>query len=364
MEHWKSLPEPLRTALDPRPWEPPAHPLRESLSEDDPLSAVVRAHLEGGPVAAALVGPAGSGRSSRLGVLARHLGGVRRVTRITAERRLRSDADVAALLARFAGSEPAGLASDTTRRWLEEGPPSAVLVDDADRLFPRAVGADGPARMLLAALLQARERHLFVFVFRDWSWRRLDYRVGASDCFNHVVEVGYPGDETFEAILGARMEIAGPVVSWPEEVASNPAAVPSEEAPTQAERFIERLRERSRGNLRLALLLWLVAVRADEGSDLWVFDAPRAVDLDVLKRLDESRRFSLVELIAHGGLTVAEHSELFQTSAADSLLILEGLGSQRLVLREFGRVGPERYDVDPAFYGPVCGALEAMHLLY
>lgn len=364
LERWRALPQPLRSALDPRPSE---RATREP-ADDDPLEGALRAHLEGEPVAVALVGPAGCGRSTRLHGSARRLERDRRVVRIDADRRLRTDRDVAALLAQCAGADAAGFSPEAARNWIERGGSTAVFIDDAERLFPRAVGADAPARQFLATLLEARERHLFVLGFRDWAWRRLDYRLAASNCFTHVVEQGYPDQASFVATFAARMEIAGPALVWADDAAaptSGPDGPSDEARASAADRFLGRLHDRSRGNYRLALLQWLVAARpADDSDTHWVLDDPRTVDVRVLKDLDELGRFTLVELIVHGGLTAAEHAELFLVADADSRLVLERLRSDRLVLRVAGRAGADRYDVDPALYVPVASALDAVHLLY
>ena len=79
-----------------------------------------------------------------------------------------------------------------------------------------------------------------------------------------------------------------------------------------------------------------------------------------------SEIFSLAEVLAHGGLTPAEHSEIFRLDQQHSQTVLEYLVQIRLLQGEgedrYGR--PRIYTVNPLFYRPLTNVLNSMHILY
>jgi hypothetical protein len=90
------------------------------------------------------------------------------------------------------------------------------------------------------------------------------------------------------------------------------------------------------------------------------------LDTDFIKKLDSIYLFSLAEILCHGGLTPAEHSELFNVDTLRGRIVLEYLRQIRLLHGhgEDRHDQPVSYTINPLFYQPISTVLVAMHILY
>ena len=114
------------------------------------------------------------------------------------------------------------------------------------------------------------------------------------------------------------------------------------------------------------LFYWVLSTQYDEAVRGVKVQPFKGVDHSFLREMRDIDRFTLAELLVHGGLTPEEHGEIFQRDPLESRLLLDHLIQQRLVFKSSPTEPNIRaiYRVDPTLYIPVSSTLESAHILY
>lgn len=122
--------------------------------------------------------------------------------------------------------------------------------------------------------------------------------------------------------------------------------------------LFEQLNEFASGNITVAMLFWLRAIR--EISKQKVVLSP-AIDFDhsFLQRLPEGELFTLGALLHHETLTAEQHALVFRQSPADSYMMFEQLRNKGIVLAT-----PNGYLINQLLYRPLVRLLTAKNILH
>lgn len=343
------------------------------------MDAVAR-WREGRAAAVALVGPDWSGKTSLLNRLEEELSTseTAMTTRFAIRNRVRSEKDAMDLLSQgFGVLEPCASMDELVSRLLAQ-PPRVVLVDDGQRAILRAVRSARGIETLLAVLLATRAHFIWIVSFGDVAWRRFEYRMSLSRYFSHVVEIPYFKEEDLKAAILSRLKVVGLTVRYVEEPAPQEEDAKREQRESISTAEFEAGQERlaqayfhtlysiSSGNMQAALFFWMISAHYNETLGFVEIQPCKGADLGLLQPLEDIYLLTLAELFAHGGLTLEEHSEIFQRDLLESRVILDSLCDLRLVEKvsegEQGR--PFMYRGNPVFYTQVLSTLESRNFLY
>jgi len=322
----------------------------------------------------AVVGPEGSGKTSLMHCFANELDEDVAQVQSTIHHRLETATDVVGMLDDVLEIEtPSDTAADLIGKIMKMER-RVVLIEDGHQLFLRTVGARTALDTFFFILMSTRTQFFWVLTFRLNPWLRISYLHQAERYFTHVIKSEFHSEnELREAILlRQRMARQSPVFSADEvtsyKVRKLIAQHDVQEKPVQqalADLYFTNLYALSGGNMQTALYYWLRSLSVDEQGDVQVNPCIK-VDTSFIKSLDTLYLLTLTEVLAHGGMTPREHSEIFNLSDLRSRLILDYLRQIRLLKgsNEDRRGQPQSYIVNPIFYQPVSSTLTAMHYLY
>jgi hypothetical protein len=119
-----------------------------------------------------------------------------------------------------------------------------------------------------------------------------------------------------------------------------------------------KLTELSAGNIRVAMLFWLMAI-TDFTKDRLVISPKIEFEYAFIYQLPSEELFTLAALIQHETLDAQQHSLIFHQDLKDSLLILNRMFNRGLLQKN--QTG---YFIHPFLYLPVVKALKSKNMLH
>ncbi|MEZ4411148.1 MAG: hypothetical protein R3A52_32400 [Polyangiales bacterium] len=356
----------------------PAGPLPEALARlfspdaiDDEAIAVSRAPSpdrfamslgrwrRGDDVGAMLVvGRTGFGKTTWLNAASRRVPDGLPTHRVTFRERV-LDADALTRALASAVGAPEGTDDvEALARWLRAGPRRVVMVDDAQSLVMRGVGADGAWRALAALVAAAGSSTYWLCAMAHYPYQHHAWATRGAGPFREVVELAPWSEPDVERLIALRVEASGYEVVYDDLLVDRIDGVEGEAQVLATEHDYARLIwDWSDGSPRVALHCWQRSLHPDGPNRVRVRLFPR-VSADALESLPEPSRFLLAAVVWHESLTAAEASRSLRfdpAACADGLSRLGELG----VLYRAG----DRYRVSVAWWPVALRFLMRKHLV-
>lgn len=209
----EELPRLYRWLFRPEPLDDPKLLVGRD-EELDRLGGLEEPWRAGEPVAAALVGEPGSGKTSLLNCAAAGLPSGVPVRRGRVDVRLSDEAGALSWLARFFGLEETAAPSVETLAGALTDRRELVLLEGGHRLFRRAVGGYGAARALGRLMAATAGRIGWVVAFPREPWRFLEATGLLTRRFGTVLHLEPPGPEGLREIVLRRHRATGCDLTW------------------------------------------------------------------------------------------------------------------------------------------------------
>ena len=279
----------------------------------------------GGPVA--IVGEPRSGRTSLASLVARELLQDRTVVRVAPPAGGCDDVESvnAAIVSAVGGRE--GQAAEGALRAMPPG--AVVLLDEVGRWMTRAPGGLDGLRLWQRLWRRLGDRHLFVVTSTPYSWRYITHLLSMQQGFLGLAECTAVRPEAIKDLLLLRQRTAdfelefertgwGPL-RWPDAVNEG--------------RQMNRLYERSKGNVGEALDLWRrsVVLATERQITVHVEAEP---DLSALQRIPLRWVAGLVAVAFHRAISPARLGRALRTSREDATALLADMERGQLVASE------------------------------
>lgn len=314
----------------------------------------------------AVIGPEGSGKTSLANCFASEYGAQGELRRLEIDRRLQSPEDVIELFRQgFDIKKPVATIDELIEELLTR-PKGLVLVEGGHNLVLRVVGGGRAVEAFCFLLLATRRHFLWLVTFRKIPWERLDYQYQINRFFTHQISTLLAGQQEIRQVLLLRQRISGYPLTFTGEGNGKENNGTSGDGRERENRFFRELFAASGGNLDAAFHYWLLCLGYDAETERFQACPLGKIDFSFLRELDSDQRFTLAEVLGHGGLSAEEHQRIFQYDPLSGRLRLEYLASLGLLLTETpkGAEGAVRYRLNPVYYTPVVKALETTNILY
>lgn len=292
-----------------------------------------------------LTGMPGSGLTSFLQVARQTVLAEAEVRMLTLPRRLRHEADLAALLAETLGAPPTAATSlDALAAHLLGQPAPArlrvVCVERLEHLLLRGVAGTNLLEQALTFLSQTDSRVLWLGTLNDFGWQLATKTEPAAVSLVVRHALAPLNRETLEALILSRHQRSGLPLTF---LVPDLKGVPllrrrlrraSDEEARQAllrADYFDRLYRACGQNVMLELLYWLRSVEIDEDAEQAQVHPVEPLSFAFFSTFDLPRTFTLKTFLEHATLTIAEHSEALRLSEEESLQHFEALGNLLLI---------------------------------
>ncbi|APG28361.1 hypothetical protein A7E78_11175 [Syntrophotalea acetylenivorans] len=312
----------------------------------------------------AVVGPHGSGKSSLVNCFESELDSQTTIHHLTIDNRLGSATQLLELCTGWFNLPAIPKDLDTLERQLNQLPPAVVIVNNAHRLLLRTPGGLQSARTFLRLVLATRRRLLWIITCRKYPWQRMQHLLQIDRYFTHQLQTLFGTQSEMRDALLLRLQTSSyPVVFLDNNPTGNPAKKTGADQNSLQERFFADLFAASRGNMQAALYYWLLCLAYDQTQETLTVQPLGKLDYSSLRSLDRQQLYALAEIVAHGELTTAEHTAIFNCDTLRSHMLLDHLAQLNLLECTPEGNAPERYQLSPLFFAPVTATLEGHNIL-
>ncbi|MCA9616263.1 MAG: hypothetical protein KC586_26085, partial [Myxococcales bacterium] len=318
------------------------------------LDEVVRRAQKGGRGAAiALVGEAGTGRTTWLrAFVARH----ENARLLEVPNQAHDAASFVRWLSVELGQEETSSARTLSER-LEaahargEGPRGPICLDGGQNLFLRCIDGTGGFRALGELLGHTQNTLVWVCAFSANAWRFLRAREGGESFFSRQVVLRGWSESQLARLVEDRAERAQARLDFSALVEPGLSGAAFRRALERAREELYRvLWDVTDGNPRAALVLFRRALRRKE-EGVWVVGPIDAVPTAVLEELHDEARFLLASVVLHEDLSAEDAARVLRWPLARCDALLDALAARDFL--EPSTPGP---NFVPGIRGPQSGS--------
>lgn len=122
--------------------------------------------------------------------------------------------------------------------------------------------------------------------------------------------------------------------------------------------YFDRLHKLASNNIGIALFLWLRSIESADEEEIRI-TTDIELDFSFLSELSDQKLFSIMALILHDGLTVEEHSHIFNLNLKDSQLLFATLSDDGIIFKR-GNL----FKVNFQLYKPLVNLLRSKNIIH
>ena len=238
-----------------------------------------------------------------------------------------------------------------------------VVVENFENFFLRVVEGFDAARKMLEIVTSTSRNVLWILTCNTFAWNYLNKVIGIKDFFIFNVHMSELTEKTIKEIILLRHNISGYDVTY----LSSPAIEKQKAFKKLDEKekqlylqkdYFESLHKMASNNIGIALFLWLRSIKNSDEEEIKI-SSDVELDFSFLKELSDQKLFSIMALILHDGLSLEEHSAIFNLSLKSSQLLFATLLDDGIIfLKETS------YKVNFQLYKPLVNLLQSKNILH
>jgi hypothetical protein len=238
-----------------------------------------------------------------------------------------------------------------------------IIIENFQHLFLRKIGGFIPFRLFFE-IISGTNRNVFWIVSSTlYAWDYLERVLNISDYFSYTVKL-YPfTDQQIVDIILKRHRVSGyNIVFEPsnEDLQSKPfqRLTDSEKQKYLKGKYFSELNKFAKSNLSISMLFWMRSTREVKDDNITI-GSLEGLDLSFLQGLSEEKIFTLHALLIHDGLSVRQHSIVFNQSEEKSRLNLLLLADDGIITKS-----KKGYIINPLLYRQTVSLLQTKNILH
>lgn len=304
----------------------------------------------------AIVGHKGIGKTCLLEYLEQSFQ-ADRVLRVVVPEKLTTRKQVLALLGEALGLGISGKETALTAEMV--GSQTVLFIDDAHNLFLSTQGGFEGFNTLLALMTRSSHKLFWCLTFNHHAWNYLNSVNGRHQYFGAVHHLKPWSEKAVQSLILKMHEKTGYRLSYDDIIQAAGNQNYSSHVTYIENRFFNLLWQQARGNPRLAVYLWLSALRQVGEQSLRV-GLPEDPDTSMLGDLSDDSLFVFASIALHENITLPQLLATTQLPEGVVKAVLDEGRRMKLLDCQSGTV----YRLSVLYHYPVVRYLQAKHCLY
>lgn len=238
-----------------------------------------------------------------------------------------------------------------------------VIVENFEDFFLRFVDGFDSAKKMFEIITLTSNKIFWIITCNTFAWNYLNRVMQIKDYFVFNIHFNELEKNSFEELIMLRHNISGYNITFlPSDIIEKQKFYKKLDEKGKQEylkkEYFERLYKIASNNVGIALFLWLRSIKdADEEEILISTDIE--LDFSFLNELSDQKLFSIMALILHDGLSIEEHSIIFNVSQKDSQLLLAALLDDGIIFKR-----DNVFKVNFQLYKPLVNLLRSKNIIH
>ena len=238
-----------------------------------------------------------------------------------------------------------------------------IIIENLQRLFLRKVDGFNALKMFFEIISKTNKNIFWLSTCTLYSWIYLNKTLNASDYFGYTVNLRKLNEEQITNLVSKRHRISGYNIDYDvdESVLKSKAykkLAEEERQPYLREKYFSELNKFAQSNISLALIFWLRSAK-DIVNDVIKIGSPPDLDYSFLENLSNDKVFTLAALLIHDGLTIEDHSRLFNYPIHKCRLLFLLMYDDGIIVEQNGL-----YLINPLLYRQIVGLLKSKNIIH
>jgi hypothetical protein len=238
-----------------------------------------------------------------------------------------------------------------------------VIVENFENFFLKVVEGFDTAKHMLEIVTSTSKNILWILTCNTFAWNYLDKVVGIKDFFIFNIHMTGLTERTLKEIILLRHNISGYDVTYLSSPALEKQKAFKKLDDKEKQMFLEKeyfenLHKIASNNIGIALFLWLRSIKNADEEEIKI-SSDVELDFSFLKELSDQKLFSIMALILHDGLSLEEHSVIFNLSLKSSRLLFATLLDDGIIFLK-----DTSYKVNFQLYKPLVNLLKSKNILH
>jgi hypothetical protein len=252
--------------------------------------------------------------------------------------------------------------ADLEQKVKDERPYKICILENMQYMFLKTVSGFSGLEELLHFISRTKHVIFWITTCTLYSWQFLEKAIGIETHFQCLIRLHKITRDELKSIILKRHRASGYHLEF--ETSTNSRLKKkshlSDENPQRAQledNYFKKLHEFAGGNITTAILIWLRSIK-EFSKDKMVLSTKFEFDFTFLGRLSEERLLTLCMVLHHEILSPLNHSSVFNQNIDKSILQLENLEGEGLLIK----IGVG-YQIHPFVYRPLVQILRNMNIL-
>lgn len=238
-----------------------------------------------------------------------------------------------------------------------------IILENLHHMFLKKIGGFESIKMLFELISYTTKKVLWIGVLTPETWSYLNKTISISNYFTNEIFMEPLGSDNIKEIISKRSEHESLIIEFvpKEEILKSTTFEKLGDEQKQAflsEKFFKQLHKLSNGNISLAMLYWVRAIKKIDEQRIFVTEIGE-IDYSFVKNLSSEALFALQALILHDGLTLSDFSIVMNESHEECRKMLMPMLEKGLLIQPH-----KKYNINPAIYKQLHDYLSSKNFIH
>ncbi len=238
-----------------------------------------------------------------------------------------------------------------------------IILEDLEHFFLRKVNGFDCIKIIIELTTRTNQNIFWLTTINEYSYQYLVKTTNIDDYFSYNILLKPLSPKQVTSLILKRHRVSGFDIRFrPHKLDRKNSRFKNMNEDQRQEYlqkdFFENLNRIVQGNTTLALIYWLRAIKEID-DDAMYLRSLKAIDFSFLTKLSDEKLFTLHTMLLHDGITIKDHSTVFQQALKKSKLMILPLFDDGIIVHKEGR-----FYINPLLFRQVVNLLKDKNIIH
>ena len=238
-----------------------------------------------------------------------------------------------------------------------------IILEDLEHFFLRKVNGFECIKILIELITRTNQNIFWLTTINEYSYQYLVKTANIDDYFSYNIMLKPLRPTQVTSLVLKRHRVSGFNIGFrPHKLDRKNSKFKKMDEDQQQEylqkEYFANLNRIAQSNITLALIYWIRSIKEID-EDVMYLRSLKGIDFSFLTQLSDEKLFTLHAMLLHDGITINDHSKVFQQTVKESKLIILPLFDDGIIVHKEGR-----FYINPLLFRQVVNLLTDKNILH